>query len=291
LWKNLPLRMPGSRQPFTIEALFKITRFWNLAIIVLAQVFTAYFLVGPDTILVWQLYVLTLSTTVIAAAGYIINDYYDVKIDLINKPERVVVGKSIRRRYALFFHWALSIIGVALGFLLSWKIAAINFITGFLLWWYSNFLKRQPLAGNFVVALLTGLSVYVVAVLFDPFNKLILSYSFFSFFITLVREIIKDMEDLKGDNTFGCQTLPILWGIRKTKVFIYVLMLLHLIAIVYLNSLYIGLDSWILVVFIFFPIFFLVLQLATSDTIKDFSRLSLYSKIILLLGVLSMAIL
>jgi len=279
----------SGRQPFTFSALFKITRFWNLAIIVLAQVFTAYFLVGPNTILVWQLYVLTLSTTLIAAAGYIINDYYDVKIDLINKPERVVVGKSIRRRYALFLHWVLSISGVALGFLLNWKISAINFVSGFLLWWYSNFLKRQPFAGNFVVALLTGLSVYIVAILFDPFNKLIIVYSFFSFFITLIREIIKDMEDLKGDNTFGCKTLPILWGIRKTKTFIYLLILGHVLTIIYFNSLYIGIYAWLLVLFIFFPVSFLVLQLVTADTVKDFSKLSLYCKIILVLGVLSMA--
>lgn len=283
--------MPEASQPFTFSALFKIIRFWNLAIIVFAQGFTAYFLVGGNTLFVPQLYVLVLSTVLIAAAGYIINDYYDVKIDLINKPERVVVGKSIRRRYALLFHWALSFIGVSLGFLLSWKIAVVNFFSGFLLWWYSNLLKRKPFVGNFSVALLTGLSVYVVAVLFDPFNKLILVYSFFSFFITLIREIIKDIEDLKGDNTFGCQTLPIIWGIRKTKTFIYLLALIHVLAIVYFNSLYVWLPVWILTVFVFFPVSFLVLRLTFADTVKDFSKLSLYCKIILLLGVLSMAFL
>ena len=280
--------MPEGRQPFTISALFKITRFWNLVIIVMAQLFTAFFLISKNTLFIWQLYVLSLSTTLIAAAGYIINDYYDVKIDLINKPDRVVVGKSMRRRYALFFHWSLSIAGVALGFLLSWKIGVINFVCGFLLWWYSNLLKRLPFAGNFVVALLTGLSVYVVAVLFDPRNQNILLYSFFSFFITLVREIIKDIEDLKGDHTFGCQTLPIVWGIRKTKSFIYLLIVFHLLAIVYFNSLFMGLEVWMLALFIFLPISFLVLRLSTADTVKEFSTLSLYCKLILVIGVFSM---
>ncbi len=282
--------MSEGHQPFTLAALFKITRFWNLVIIVFAQFFTTYFLVSPKAVLFWQLYTLSLSTVLIAAAGYIINDYYDVKIDLINKPDRVVVGKSIRRRYALLFHWALSISGVAMGFLLSWKIAAINFFCGFLLWWYSNFLKRKPFVGNVAVALLTGLSIYVVGVLFDPFNKLIALYSFFSFFITIVREIIKDMEDLKGDNTFGCQTLPIVWGIRKTKTLIYLLVLFHLLAIVYFNALFVGLPIGILAGFIFFPTAFLMLRLTSADTIKDFSNLSYYCKIILLLGVFSMAI-
>ena len=276
------------RQPFTIAALFKITRFWNLVIIVFAQFFTAYFLIGTNTVTLWQLYVLALSTTLIAAAGYIINDYYDVKIDLINKPERVVVGRNMRRRYALFFHWVLSILGVALGFLLSWKIAAINFLTGFLLWWYSNYLKRQPFVGNLAVAVLTGLSVYMVAVLFDPFNKFIIAYSFFSFFITLIREIIKDMEDLKGDNSFGCKTLPILWGIRRTKWLIYLFVVLQLSVIVYFNFLYIGMEIWILAVFIFLPVSFLILRLTTADTVKDFANLSFYCKVILLFGVLSM---
>jgi 4-hydroxybenzoate polyprenyltransferase len=281
--------MPA-RHPFTIEALIKITRFWNLAIIVSAQIFTAYFLVGPNTLFVWQLYVLALSTTLIAAAGYIINDYYDVKIDLINKPGRVVVGKSMRRRYALFFHWALSIVGVAFGFLLSWKIAAINIFSGFLLWWYSNFLKRQPFVGNIAVALLTGLSVYIVAVLFDPFNRLIIAYSFFSFFITLIREVIKDMEDLKGDNSFGCKTLPILWGIRKTKWLIYFLVFIQLIVIVYFNSFYTNIPLWLLILFIFLPVSFLILRLSTADTVKDYADISFYCKIILVVGILSMVV-
>jgi 4-hydroxybenzoate polyprenyltransferase len=244
--------------------------------------------VGYYTVLDWRLFALSTSTVLIAAAGYIINDYYDVKIDLINKPERVVVGKSIRRRYALLFHTVLSILGVALGLVLNWKIGAINFLSGFLLWWYSNFLKRQPLVGNIAVAILTGLSIYVVAVLFDPFNKLIIGYAFFSFFITLLREIIKDMEDLKGDNSFGCKTLPIVLGIRKTKSFMYLLVALNLAFIAWFNYSYIGLASWMLAVFILLPVALMMIGLSAADTVKDFYRLSQYCKIVLLLGVFSM---
>lgn len=280
--------MSEGGQPFTLEALIKVTRFWNLVIVGLAQFFTAYFLVGYFTVLDWRLYVLSASTIVIAAGGYIINDYYDVKIDLINKPDRVVIGKSMRRRYALFFHTSLTITGVALGLLLNWKIALINFLSGFLLWLYSNLLKRKPFIGNFTIAVLTGLSVYLVAALYNPFNKFILLYSFFSFFITLLREIIKDMEDWKGDTTFGCQTLPILWGMRKTKWFIYFLIATNTILILYFNQTQVGLPGWIIPVFILLPVFFLIYRLTTADTIKDFSNLSLYCKFILLIGVFSM---
>lgn len=284
----LPLAMAKLRQPFTIAALFKITRFWNLVIIALAQFFAAYFLIERQLIMDWRLYLLAFSTIMIAAAGYIINDYYDVKIDLINKPERVVVGKSMRRRYALFFHWSLSIAGVLLGFMLSWPVGLINFFSGFMLWWYSNFLKRQPFVGNFVVAVLTGLSVYVVAVLFNPFNKLVMVYSFFSFFITLLREIIKDMEDLKGDNTFGCKTLPIVWGIRKSKSFMFGVAIINLSFIGWFNYAYIGLANWIVLLFLFLPVAFLLLMLSKADTVREFYRLSQYCKIVLLLGVCSM---
>jgi 4-hydroxybenzoate polyprenyltransferase len=280
--------MPEDRQPFTIIALFKITRFWNLVIIGFAQFFAAYFLVGYSTMLDWRLYMLSASTVLIAAGGYIINDYYDVKIDLINKPERVVVGKSIRRRYALLFHTLLSVLGVAIGLLLNWKIGFINFISGFLLWWYSNFLKRQPFVGNIAVAVLTGFSVYVVAVLFDPFNKLIIGYALFSFFITLLREIIKDMEDLKGDNSFGCKTLPIVLGVRKSKAFMYLLSIINLAFIAWFNHSYVGLAGWMLAVFILTPVVLIMIGLSGADTVKDFYRLSQCCKIVLLLGVLSM---
>ena len=147
------------RQSFSLLALIRLTRFWNLVIIAMAQYMAACFLIDSNLLWDWRLLVLAASTTIIAAAGYIINDYYDIKIDLINKPDRVVIGKGITRRYALFFHTTLSGIGIALGLLLGLRIAAIHFVSVFLLWWYSNNLKRQPFIGNLNVALLTGVSV------------------------------------------------------------------------------------------------------------------------------------
>jgi 4-hydroxybenzoate polyprenyltransferase len=98
-----------------VESLLKLTRFWNLFIIGLAQYFTAGLLISRSAILDWRLFILSISTIMIAAGGYIINDYYDVKIDLVNKPERVVIGKTITRRYAILFHTVLSLTGIGLG--------------------------------------------------------------------------------------------------------------------------------------------------------------------------------
>jgi 4-hydroxybenzoate polyprenyltransferase len=270
------------------KAMLRLTRFWNLVIIGLAQYFTAYFLIDKATLTDWHLLVLSASTMIIAAAGYIINDYYDVKIDLINKPERVVVGKKITRRYALLFHTFLSVIGIALGLLLSWRIAAINSLSAFLLWLYSNQLKRQPFIGNLVVAALTGLSILLLEVLYKNNSPLIVIYSFFAFFITLVREIVKDMEDLKGDNTFGCKTLPIIWGIRKTKVFLYVLLAIFSIVVLLVNHLYSRLPILYFLLCLLGPVSWLLVRLVRADTIREFYQLSQLCKVIMLLGIASM---
>jgi 4-hydroxybenzoate polyprenyltransferase len=276
--------------PFTLTAFLRLTRFWNLVIIGLAQYFTAFFLVGPETALDWRLLILSVSTVIIAAAGYIINDYYDVKIDLINKPERVVVGQSITRRYAILFHTFLSFTGVALGFLLSWKIAAINFFSAFLLWFYSNNLKRQPFVGNLAVALLTGLSIALINWLYKTDYIIINIYAAFAFFMTLVREVIKDMEDLKGDVTYGCKTLPIVLGIRKTKIVLYALLASFVTIVLLIHYVSTPLPIYYFVIFLFTPLLILFIRLLRADTKNDFYNLSTLSKIIMLLGILSMAV-
>ena len=152
-----------------------------------------------------------------AAAGYIINDYYDVKIDYINKPERVIVGTVLKRRVVLFWHTFLNFSAIIIGSFLDWKIGAIHFASAFMLWLYSNQLKRLPLIGNFIVALLTGLSISIITLYFGQNPILVHTYALFAFSISLIREIVKDMEDWKGDADFGCKTLPIILGVRKTS--------------------------------------------------------------------------
>jgi 4-hydroxybenzoate polyprenyltransferase len=274
-----------------LQSLLRLTRFTNLLIIGFAQYFTAYFLVDVTPFTDLKLFILTSSTLFIAAAGYIINDYYDIKIDYINKPERVVIGKGIPRRFAILFHTLFSLAGIALGFYLGWRIALINFLSAFLLWWYSNNLKRLPFVGNFSIALLTGTSIYLIALLYGGDDTLIIIYSSFAFFMTLVREIIKDMEDLKGDSTFGCKTLPIIWGFRKTKQFLYVVIFVFCMTVLILDLLFTALPSVYFVLFLFAPLLWMVMRLYRADTKKEFEWLSTFCKVIMLLGILSMSLL
>lgn len=273
-----------------IESLLKLTRFGNLVIIGFAQYITAAFLIDKKTIYDFSLLLLTTATVSIAAAGYIINDYYDVKIDYINKPDRVVIGKNITRRYAILFHVLLSIFGIIVGGYLSLAIAAINILSVFLLWLYSNYLKRLPFIGNFTVALLTALAIYVVDVLYRTHSLLVIIYAVFAFFMTLVREIIKDMEDLRGDNTFGCRTLPIVLGIRKTKVVIYILLTIFSTIVIVLDQLIEALPSQYYLLLLFTPLLWLLGRLIRADMKSDFTWLSTFCKVIMLLGIASMVL-
>lgn len=272
-----------------IESMLKLTRFGNLVMISFAQYFTAAFLIDKRSIFDFKLLILSLSTIAIAAAGYIINDYYDVKIDYINKPDRVVIGKNITRRFAILFHVVLSAIGIALGVYLSWRIAALNVASVFLLWLYSNSLKRLPFIGNLTVALLTAAAVYSVEILYRTGNALIVVFAVFAMFMTLIREIIKDVEDLKGDNSFGCKTLPIVWGIRRTKGVVYAIVFVFSVTVVLLNYQYRALPFQYQTFFLFVPLLVLVWKLIRADTRIDFMHLSTLCKVIMLMGIASMA--
>ena len=259
----------------------------------ITQYLAAIFLVGPkENYLVYlsdiRLLFLVLGTVLIAAAGYIINDYYDIKIDLINKPEKVVVGNILKRRVAMFTHVAFSVAGILLGILVSWKVGAINAWAAFVLWLYSNKLKRLPFIGNLAVSFLTALAIALVGVYLEANQRLVLIYAVFAFFISLIREVIKDMEDLKGDVTFGCKTLPVIWGIRKTKLYVYTIGVILIVLLPYLSySLYRPMLFYYFVLLLL-PVFYLFYRLGQADTVKAFAFLSRLCKILMLCGIISM---
>lgn len=285
--------MADQPSTFSLKGFINLIRWPNLLILVFTQYLCAIFLIGPKEeylkyILDQKFLLLVLGTSMITAAGYIINDYYDVKIDEINKPDRVVVGRILKRRVAMFTHIALSLAGIGLGLIVSWKVGAINLLAAFLLWLYSNRLKRLPLIGNVVVSFLTGLALGVIAIYFDQSQRLIFIFAVFAFFISLIREMIKDMEDLRGDVSFGCRTLPVVWGIRKTKAFVYLVGLIFAFLLIYLAF---TLERPLLIYYfsvLLVPTFYLFFRLARADTVKEFSFLSRFCKILMLCGVLSM---
>jgi 4-hydroxybenzoate polyprenyltransferase len=271
----------------------RLVRMTNLIIVVLTQYLTRILLVGPRAD--WKsilgnvdMFLLSLSTVCIAAAGYIINDYFDVKIDIVNKPERVVVGRYLKRRWAMGAHQILNVMGAVLGLAVSPYIFLINVFSITLLWFYSERFKRKPFIGNFIVSLLTGLTLLILTVHFPANRHLVFIYAVFSFFISLVREIVKDMEDIKGDEAHGCRTLPIVWGIRQTKSFVYLILFLFIATLFLMAH---ALDNHILVVLfmlLLIPLLFLTFRLYRADTRRDFKESSNLCKMIMLLGLLTM---
>jgi 4-hydroxybenzoate polyprenyltransferase len=224
----------------------------------------------------------------IAGAGYVINDYYDIKIDYVNKPRRVVVGRIIARRTAIIFHSVMNVMAVILSAFIGWKFFVSVLFSSLLLWYYANSLKRKPLAGNLVVSFLSGFSIYLVGLLRKGEGYDILIFAAFAFLISLIRELVKDMEDIKGDAAFGCKTMPILIGERKTKAFVIFLAGLFILMLSYWFyprneniAIYCGV--------VLFPlIIMLIVGLIVADTTHRYRRISRLCKWIMLAGILTM---
>lgn len=257
-------------------------------------------------------FLLVLSSVCIAAAGYIINDYFDLNIDQINKPEAIVVQRVIRRRWAIGWHLILSSVGVGLAFYLSWVlknpvIGFANFTCVLLLWLYSTTFKKQLLVGNLLISLLTAwviLVIYFAELSVTRFTdpayrnsinsvfKYAIIYSSFAFIISLVREVVKDIEDREGDARYGCRTMPIVWGLPATKMFagVWLFVLGSALLIVQLYGIMKGwwIGSVYCLIFVLMPLGNILRRLLKANTTTDFHRLSTQIKLVMLAGIVSM---
>jgi 4-hydroxybenzoate polyprenyltransferase len=234
---------------------FRLLRPLNLLIIAFTMYMMRYFVLAKAY---WQdadqnalpasdfdFFLLVFSTMLIAGGGYIINDYFDIKIDRRNKPEKVIVGRFIKKRVAMLWHTLLNIFAVGIGIYLSleyhnpWPLV-FHLTTTFLLWMYSLSLKRKFLSGNLVISLMAAMVVLLVGAFELPdmaedptipgaYVHLakwgLLFFAGMSFLSTLIREIIKDLADMEGDALVQCKTVPLVIGIPATKKFVIVLIL------------------------------------------------------------------
>jgi len=274
---------------------FKLIRWENLLIIVLTQYMARVFLVGNReafelAILDEKQFLITLTTLLVAAAGYIINDYFDVKIDQVNKPKEVVIGRFIKRRHAIFAHQVLNVSAAVISYSISFKVFVVNVLAMTLLWVYASVFKKKPIIGNVLVAGLTAASLVVMAVYYTENDLLINIYAVFAFGITLIREIIKDIEDIRGDKKFGSTTLPIIWGIRKTKYVVFFFMIGFIMTVCSMGLALHNQRLNFIFMLLAVPFFYMMFRLYFADRKIHFSQLSTWSKIIMILGILSMAV-
>jgi 4-hydroxybenzoate polyprenyltransferase len=298
-------------------AFLKMIRLPNLFFIALTQLLFQYCIYhtlykdtvpANDTI---HFILLVFASLFIAAAGYIINDYFDINIDEVNKPQRMVVDKVINRRWAIAWHFILSLSGliltvIALPFLQKWYLVVANIFCVALLWFYSTSFKRKLLIGNIVISLLTAWTILIIffskVSLADAFGigggvhykffRLTILYGGFAFIASLIREAIKDMEDMPGDARYGCRTMPIMWGIHATKVYTAV-WLIVLVALLIILQVYVLQFKWWLpvaysILLIIFPLLYIFYQLFKASTPQHFHALSTWMKLVMLTGILSM---
>lgn len=218
-----------------IKGFTKAIRIPHLFGIVVVQFLTASYLIKtPNEVLLnWEFILLTASITMLAAAGYLINDYYDQKIDLINRPDRVIVGIHLRRRRALAAHMGLSILAIMIGLWIDRWLGLFNFFASFMLWLHSNYFRRVLLLGNIMVALMHVMIILVVATYFQVYNTYLLAYSLFAFVAIFIREVVKDLRGVKGDATHGAETISVTWGIRTAKKIIYLSIFCGIIFMIY----------------------------------------------------------
>lgn len=265
----------------------------------------------------WQmLSVLILASLCIAASGYIINDYFDLQIDNINKPEKVVVDSIIKRRWAIMWHWILSFIGLTLSAYVSiqttkWEIATMNAVCIIALWFYSTTFKKKTLTGNIIISLLTAWTIIVIYIFsgasfinmngwdvnnlsFDvkQLYKYTIMYAGFAFIISLIREVIKDLEDMHGDARFGCTTMPVKWGVPASKVFaaVWIVVSVCSLAIIQVYAWQTGLwlSSVYVIATIIIPLLLLIKKLHVAEISADYHKISTYLKLIMMAGILSM---
>lgn len=311
-----------------IDLYARLFRAQNLLLLALSQFLVRYGILQPILgskgfdlqMSLTDFMLLVFASMLVAAGGNVINDYFDIRIDEVNKPEKVILQKKIPLRQAVSLHYALTIAGCAIGIYVAYRVG--NLMLGFIfvvvamfLYFYSLKYKRIALAGNLTIAFLAALSLFIVW-LFEFFsikkdmnlfrdlisnfdyievNLYVFSYVVFAFFVTLIREMVKDIEDYEGDKSFRCRTLPIIFGKKRMQQVVMILSLGAILLTAYgTYKLFVWNNTtvaWYCAVVLGSLWIYYAANLWRAGEKKDFHFLSNILKIIILAGILSMQLL
>lgn len=278
---------------FKFLSLLSVVRGYNIFIVVIAQYLASIFIFSPEkslkhVLLDLYLYFIVLATVCVIAAGYIINNFYDSETDLINRPFKSKLDRIVSQETKLKIYFFLNFLGVLIAFLVSWRAALFFSAYIFLIWFYSHKLKRKPLIGLILGAVLSITPFFAIFVFYKNFSEVIFIHAAFLFFILLIRELIKDLKNLKGDLVQNYHTIPVKYGEYFTKL------LITLIVFFTLNPIYfifkypeIGMMSYYFYgSIVTLIIFLIVLWFATK--VSHYVLLHNFIKILLLAGILSL---
>lgn len=288
-----------------IKHFLQLIRYKNLLLLIFMMLLFTFFFHKHIYFSV-NLALLTTSIICITIFGNIINDILDVEIDLINKPNRIIVGKYISKKKALKLSYLFAFLGTTTGIIISYLIDKLNYslifiFTTLLLYFYSKYLKKIALVGNLVVSLLIALSIYLVFLFSESPNDSLRNtftfqffniFAFFAFYINFIREILKDVEDIDGDYNQKLKTLPILIGRKRTQKTIFALTFILLILIsFFIVSFSVSLIFRLYTLFlIILPLIYFLYQIINVKSKKELHQLSTLLKIIMFFGLCSILI-
>ncbi len=299
-------------------AYFRLIRWFNLLMMAFTMVLTRKFLLEtfvqlkhlelsyPDL----QFFLVIASTALLSAGGYIVNDIFDREADRINKPERQIVGMAFSTDTAWKLYWIHTILGAGIGVYLAFHIqikelAIVPLMIAGLLWFYTTSYKKLPLVGNVIISLFTGCVPLVVG-LFEQIAerrmykiaiidiRFVAGYAVFAFLISMIREIVKDLEDIDGDRDNDCTTIPIAWGINVAKAFGLLFSTLLFAALTYLEYIqyttkdFISLGYFLVAVSL--PLLLLMFTIISAKSKKNYTMASNLSKVVMLTGICSMIV-
>ncbi|MGB2086994.1 MAG: geranylgeranylglycerol-phosphate geranylgeranyltransferase [Psychroflexus salarius] len=276
-------------------SLFSVVRGYNLLVLALAIYFASIFIMAhdipvKDVLFDLNLHLLVLSSLLAIASGYIINNFYDSEKDLINRPAKTLLDNYVSQNTKLGVYFGLNFLSVIVASYVSFK--AVLFFSGyiFLLWIYSHKLKRKVGIATLMASMLAVLPFFIVFVYYKNLDLVIFVHALYLFLLVSIRELIKDLENLRGDFVQEYQTLPVVYGMRLTKKIISVLCVSLIVPALVLISLFdIGYMTYYFGTSVLFFIFF-ILKLWQSRTKKHYVLLHNLLKLVIVIGIFSIVL-
>lgn len=273
-----------------VFSFFSVIRGYNVLVIALAQYLAAIFILSPDiraldVILDYQLFILVVASSLTIASGYIINNFYDVKKDLINRPRKVMIDRLVSQETKLKVYFAINFIVAIISFIVSWRAMLFFSTYIFLIWFYSHKLKKYPIVGNITASLLAILPFFGILLYYKNFYHVIFAHAVFLFLLILIRELIKDLENIEGDLVASYKTIPVLYGEKTTKSIITILTITTIIPVYLLIGIFdVGyMDMYFYISLM--ALIFIILKLWKSQSKQQYIRIHFLLKIIILAGV------
>lgn len=273
-----------------IASLFSVVRGYNIPIIVLAQYLSAVFILAPqesalNVLLDLNLFLIVLASSLTIASGYIINNFYDSKKDLINRPNKSMLDRLVSQKTKLYVYFSLNFIVVFIAFFVSWRAVIFFSAYIFLIWFYSHKVKKYPIIGNLMSAFMAILPFFAILMYFKNFYEVIFAHAIFLYLLLLIREMVKDLENITGDLVNDYRTIPVIFGEKISKQFITFACIATVFPVYVLIDIF---DVGYMDIYFYFcliSLIFFLLYLWKANTKVQFTKLHNILKFLIVAGV------